>query len=611
MPETHYPNRNALWAELIVEELVYAGVAHVCISPGSRSTPLTLAIASRDDLHVHSHIDERSAAFFALGLAKQTGAPVALVCTSGSAGAHYHPAFIEALYARLPLIALTADRPVHLIGTGAGQTITQPGMFGPHVRASLHLELPQLSLQALHHLRTKIGQAARAATGRLGSAPGPVHINVPFEEPLAPVEVPGDIPGALAASRVLSRQRAHSWLAEHAAPGGLSARQLGFFARLCEQHERGVIVCGPHEPAHGEVREPLLALAAATGFPILADPLSPMRSGEGAQRVMTHYDTFLRSRPWASAHAPEVILRFGAQPTSKVYRFWREDHPGAIEVLVDPFGDVLEQTQQASHLVTASPGLFATQLAAQLTAPSAPTHWARELGQAEDLAAAAVSEALELGQREDVLWEGFIARSLALALPEAAMLWAASSMPIRDLDTFACARHTPLSVLSNRGANGIDGLIASAMGAATARPGAHALLIGDIAFLHDASSLLMASRGLDPRLQPDLTVVLVNNSGGGIFEHLPIAKFPEHFERHFITPHAIDFGQLCAGYGVTHQRVERPAALLAALSESFGRPGLRVIEAVVARADNVRRHRALWADITERLQNSTSQGGVP
>ena len=603
------PNLNALWARAILEELVRAGVRHVCISPGSRSTPLTLAAASHPRLRAHSHIDERCAAFFALGLGKATGAPAALICTSGTAGAHYYPAILEAAHARVPLIALTADRPFELQGTGAGQTMEQKELFGRHVRMHLHLERPDVTGQALRHVRVCVDRACAAAMGRTGAnAPGPVHINVPFREPLAPLPRPGQIPKNLLEDEplgALGREQA-PLVTISREPAPPAEADVEVLVEALRQARRPVIVCGPAEPIHGHIGAAAIALARAAGAPLLADPASGARRAPGAAGVAgSCQDAYLRSEPWRATHAPDLVVRLGAQPTSKVYRFWREQHPQATEILIDPFGQLLDQPQQAARLITAAPEPLCQRVAARHERPGCDPEWRQAFVRAERVA----DEALEaaLAEAGDSLWEGAIARDVAEALPAEAALFAASSMPIRDLDTFARASDTPLEVLANRGVNGIDGLISTAMGVAAASARPCALLIGDVAFLHDVGGLLAASRGFDPRSpEPDLTVVLVHNGGGGIFEHLPIAGIsapgvPEHYERHFLTTHEVDFASVCRGYGVAHHLIEGRRALQDALAGCIGRPGVQVLEARVDLEENLARHRRAWDAVAAAL----------
>lgn len=591
----HDPNPNALWARVIVEELVRGGLRDVCISPGSRSTPLTLAFADHPEVRAHSHIDERSSAFFALGVARQTGRPVALVCTSGSAGAHYLPAVIEANMTRDPLIVLTADRPIELMACGSGQTISQQQLYGDQVRLMAHLETPDLDPLALRHLRFTLARALHAACGRPGAeAPGPVHLNVPMKEPLAPLptaDAPDPKLATLEPLAALGRPDAPLLTIDRTPPAP-PERALALITDALSQAVRPLVVVGP-QPPDPTLREALLAIAAR-GVPTLADPVSQLRVAHAPPTLCWRYDTWLRGAPVRAALAPDVIVRFGAYPTSKVYRFWREAHPETLEILVDAHGAIHDPTQQAAHLIIADPVAVARQVAARLPdAMPQAADWRVAIARQEEAARAAIEGALA---EDEPLWEGPIARAVLDALPEAATLLLASSMPIRDADTFGpLASHAP-RVLSNRGANGIDGLIATTLGAASHADGPTVALLGDVAFLHDVSSLLAASRCRHASGRPlDVTFVVVNNGGGGIFSYLPIAQFPDHFDEHFLTTHAIDLAPLCAAYGVAHTRTDTLDGMRALLPTRPA-PGVRVVEVMVSREHNVARHRALWQD---------------
>lgn len=609
------PNPSVFWGEVILEELARGGVRHVCVSPGSRSTPLTLAAAAHPDLHVHNHIDERSSAFFALGLAKATGQPVALVCTSGSALAHYLPAFIEAYHTRQPLIALSADRPVELIHTGAGQTIDQHHVLSSHTRLSLHLENPDLAPQSVRRLRTTLQRTLSTARGHISSAaiPGPVHLNIPFKEPLAPVEHEADSVAHLFETHLtdaLGRENEKPWIIHHFPQNSIDTSSLAPLLELLQQARRPVIVCGPQEPSQlrscQDFVQRVSQLTLELGALLLADPVSQARQLLDEQ-VATHaiatYDTLLRNQELRkSAHfAPDLIVRFGAQPTSKSYRFWREAQPHVMEILVDPYGEVLDHPQLSSHIVTAEPcALLEAILEEGVLRTCAPTDadWLDRWQRAHRLTLDAILH--DLTQIEP-LWEGQIAHTATTYLEESEDLFVASSMPIRDLDTCmqqVLGAHTHV-MWSNRGANGIDGLIATASGISAARQRRCTLLIGDVAFLHDASSLLTATRGADPDTPIRLRILIVNNHGGGIFSFLPIARTDSpHFHEHFITPHQVDFAPLCQAYGVPHTRVSNLDDLRAALCHET--PITRVhhvevIEVLVDRTHNVEVHQKLWA----------------
>jgi len=595
------PNINALWGRVIVEELVRSGVRDACLSPGSRNTPLVLALANHPEVRIHSIVDERSAGFFGLGIAKAAGRPVVLVCTSGSAGAHYLPAIIEANHSGIPLVALTADRPWELQQAGAGQTIEQKHFFGKELRDFVHTELPSTEALALRHLRVSVDRAIAKAMGIPGNHLGPVHLNVPFREPLAPIphgRLPDDVE-ALA----LSGRRDPPLLSHHKAEARPHADSVAAIAKALDGAERPVVVCGPMEPWSSSPNG-FVELFAKLGVPVMADPLSQWRQGPISEYVLTHYDAFLRSEAWRTEHAPDVVLRFGRMPTSKVYRFWREAHPQATEILVTPDGVLHEPVQQAEIMLCADPNLTAEALAAAVTRAHHASSWTESLQRAERVAAAEVQRAVDA----DGIWEGVVVREVSRAMLPEDVYFAASSMPIRDLDTFGGASRRPGAVYCNRGANGIDGLISTSLGISTVEEGHVFAVLGDVAFLHDVSGLLAAtkSRHADG-VSMDVTFVVDNNGGGGIFEYLPIARYPEHFERLFVTTHDVDIAPLCAAYGVSHQRVTQREDLAAALAARRASSGVGVIEVMIDRADNVSRHRAMWDGVVRRLR----EGGAP
>lgn len=581
------PNRNALWARLIVEELYHSGVRHVCISPGSRSTPLSLATLAHGGLKATVHLDERTASFFALGLARAGDQPVALICTSGSAGAHYHPALIEAYYSRVPLIALTADRPEELMDCGSGQTIAQPGMFGPHVISSLALDPPVMDVLNVRHVRQSVARIVARATG-VASQPGPVHINVPFREPLEPLEVEGDIPDDVVC---VARSRERSALAHTSAPKALDASQLDALAMQIKGAARLAIVAGP-ALGHAPLDAKIMGLARRLNAPVLADPLSALRHGPSARaHICGHYDVFMRHEPWRRAHAPQLVLRFGMMPTSKVYRFWREAHPEAQELLVDPYAQSFDPVQQAQQLIVADPNLLVEGLLARIEESAGDALWLKRWQLAEKAAIEGVDESI---QEDDAMWEGYIAHAVLDAAAPHQRVCVASSMPIRDIDAFGGVSEVPKTLLSSRGANGIDGLNATAFGVAYAAQQPVLSLLGDVAFFHDVGGLMAAYQA------PPVTIVVINNAGGGIFSYLPIAAYPEHFERLFLTPPQAKIEPIAAAYDLGYERITTRAQLQAALSRPVSVS--RILEVIVDREDNVRRHRRCWQRVATKLE---------
>jgi 2-succinyl-5-enolpyruvyl-6-hydroxy-3-cyclohexene-1-carboxylate synthase len=563
------PNRNALWARALVEELARSGVDAACVCPGSRSTPLTVALTEHEDVRVFSHLDERSAAFFALGRAKRTGRPTPVVSTSGTATANFHPAVMEANQARVPLLVLTADRPTELRDSGANQTVDQVKLYGDAVRYYRDLPEPEADDRKLRSLRTAVCRAVGATTG---ANPGPVHLNVPFRKPLEPVEVPGDVPEEFAADYPLAAEgRDGPFVAvDHgrALPGDAMLADL---AAAAESAERGLVVAGPDDS--GLAPEAAAALTDATGFPILADPLSGLRFGDHVPDapVVGGYDGFLA----AGVPEPDFVLRFGASPTSKPLRNYLRDS-GAREVLVDPAGGWREATFTASDLVVADPTETARALGERVHADR--DGWTERVMAAESRYWEAVDEF-----DADGLMEGDVVAAAADDAPDPATVFVSNSMPVRDLDRFARPRAADLTVLGNRGASGIDGVTSSALGAGSATDDPLVLITGDLAYYHDSNGLLALER-----CGVDATVVLLNNDGGGIFHMLPIEAFDPPFTGQFKTPHGLDFAPTGDTYDLEFYRVETLSAFRDAYGQSLDSPGTQVIE---VRTDAERSHR--------------------
>jgi 2-succinyl-5-enolpyruvyl-6-hydroxy-3-cyclohexene-1-carboxylate synthase len=574
-----------------VEELVRAGVRHACVAPGSRSTPLALTLAAHAGIRTWMHLDERSAAFFALGMARWSGRPVALLCTSGTAAANFLPAVVEARQGRVPLVVLTADRPPELRDVGAAQTIDQNHLFGAHAKWFVDVSLPEATAPMLRHARTL---ACRAAATAAAAPAGPVHLNFPFREPLVPV--PLAMPAGLAPDDALAwtgRPDGAPWVRVADAPRVPDAATVAWLGTLLRDARRPLVVCGPQpDPSLGEA---LGGLAERVGAPLLADPLSGVRWGAHARgAVIDAYDAFLRDAGVAAALAPDVVLRIGAIPTSKPLLQYLERHAAARQVVVDAAGWP-DPLLRAAAVVHAEPRAVCEAVSTIVPSPAASS-WL-ECWRAHDADSRRAIDA-HLA-RLDEPFEGRVLRDVAAALPDGATLWVSSSMPVRDLDGFAAGDGRALRVLANRGANGIDGVVSSALGAAAAAAeagaGPLALVIGDLAFYHDMNGLLAA------RLHAlQATIVLVNNDGGGIFSFLPQAAHPAHFERLFGTPHGLDFRMAAALYGASFVSLEHGDDVGAAVRAALHEPRLDVIEVRTDRARNVELHRAVWAAVAAR-----------
>ncbi|MDO8611873.1 MAG: 2-succinyl-5-enolpyruvyl-6-hydroxy-3-cyclohexene-1-carboxylic-acid synthase [Dehalococcoidia bacterium] len=569
-----------------VDELARSGVTHACICPGSRSTPLALLLRRHPGIRVWTHLDERSAAFFALGMAKALREPVAVVSTSGTAAVNFAPAVVEAYYARVPLLALTADRPPELRDVGANQTIDQVRLYGAHVKWFVETLLPEASEEAVRYARTV---ACRAVATARGDVPGPVHVNLPFREPLIPAGE-GPPPGRDAGSipYVTVRQ----------APRRPEPAELASLAAELRAARHGLIVCGPQDDP--EFPGAVVRLAAELGYPILADPLSQVRCGvHFGPAVIDAYDAFLRDDGAAGSLAPEVVLRFGGTPVSKPLLLYLERHRRARQVLVDP-GGWHDPGLVASDVVHADAASFCRALLGALSSRSdergAPARgeWLHRWQEANDKARSALAGRLrsEPGPSEPGVFV-----ELAGLLPAGATLFAGNSMPVRDLDAFFPGSDRPLRFLVNRGASGIDGVVSTALGASAVSSGPLVLVIGDLSFYHDMNGLLAAKRyGLRA------TIVLLNNDGGGIFSFLPQAEEPEHFEELFGTPHGLDFRHAAEMYDLAYRPADDVPAFRRAVAESLDAPGTSLIEVRTDRRENAFLHRELWQAVSQTLR---------
>jgi 2-succinyl-5-enolpyruvyl-6-hydroxy-3-cyclohexene-1-carboxylate synthase len=585
-----YPNVNTLWAETLVAELVAGGVEAVCVSPGSRSTPLTVACAEHPDLRVYSHLDERSSAFFALGRAKRTGEPTPLVCTSGTAAANYHPAVIEADQSGVPMLLLTADRPPELTDSGANQTIDQEKLYGDAVRWYRDMPEPEADSRKVRMLRTTV---ARALSNSIGSDPGPVHLNCRFRKPLEPTPVPDDHPDAVpddwaGGDRLAAAGRDGPFVTTTQGAGRLEDADLERVVSAVQAADRGLIVAGPADDGLGP--DALDALAAATGFPVLADPLSNRRFGRQtvADSVLGGYDAYLGTDTVDDWPEPDVVVRFGASPTSKPLRHYLRD-ADCRQFVVDASGRWTEATFTASDLLVADPDVTASAVADRVGEPADPA-WVERFERAERTHWDVVADALD-GE----YWEGGVLADVTRLAPDPATVFVSNSMPVRDLDRFGEPRTADLTVLGNRGASGIDGITSTALGAGSATDDPLVLVTGDLAYYHDMNGLLALSR-----CGVDATIVLVDNDGGGIFHILPIEDH-DTFESQFKTPHGLDFEPTGELYGLAFERVADRESFVEAFERSVGSDGTQVLSVAFDAGESHARRDALRARLAERL----------
>jgi 2-succinyl-5-enolpyruvyl-6-hydroxy-3-cyclohexene-1-carboxylate synthase len=587
-----------------VEELARCGLRAACTSPGSRSTPLVLALAREPQLRCYSHIDERCAGFFALGLAKASGLPVAVTCTSGTAAAELLPAAIEAREARVPLLLLTADRPPELRESGAGQAIDQLKLYGTAAKWFFEVGSHEASPERLRWIRTL---ACRAYGRTLEGRPGVVHLNFPLREPLVH---DAELPPEPAAG---GRRPDGRPLVTRTPTRLLAPEDLASLAVPVARSRRGVVVAGRHE-RDTPLGDAAAAFCAAAGWPLLADPLSGARRGPAA---VAHYDALLRDTTFAAEVKPDLIVRVGDLPVSKPLRAWlaslRHDVPQTVLDVEDSWQDP-DATLARCHAL--EPAAALSQLAE--SPPAADPDWLASWRSADERAAEAILGVLARnGSDRDALGaagepgagalsEPAVAAELGVLLPAQATLFVASSMPVRDIESFWPVRADPPRVLCNRGANGIDGTVSSAFGVAAAGEGPVVLLIGDVALAYDIGGLLAHSR-----LGLELTIVLLNNGGGGIFDFLPVGRSETAqaggvYTEHIATPTGLDFAKAAALYDLAHERVQDIPAFRTALERAFapgGSSGSRIIEVRGERAANVELHGRVWEAVAAALDS--------
>jgi 2-succinyl-5-enolpyruvyl-6-hydroxy-3-cyclohexene-1-carboxylate synthase len=577
-------NANTALASAFVEELARSGLRRAVISPGSRSGPLAVALWRQREIEVTVIVDERSAAFFALGAAQASRSPVAMLCTSGTAAANFHPAICEADQSAVPLIALTADRPPELRGIGAGQTIDQLKLFGSAVRWFCDVGTHEADDEGLLHYRSTACRAFAAARGE--PRPGPVHLNLAWREPLAPLPVEG----AVTATDPLALEGRERRPLTAVTPIDLEPSEflLTEVAKHIAEANSGVIVAGRQPDP--ELREPLAHLARAAGFPILAEPTSQLRCGpHDRSHVVTAYDLLLRDEAFGDRVAPDLVLRFGEMPTSKPLRAWLAGSD-AEAIVVDPRGGWNEPSRRAAALLRADPTELAAGWAALLEGEGesreAPAVWL----DAERAARAAV--AAELDGAESPTEPG-LQLALGAAHRDGDLVYTASSMPIRDQEAFLPAGEADVLFLCNRGAHGIDGLVSSGIGAAEASGRPTTVVTGDLGLLHDVGGLAALREVAAP-----VRIVVVDNDGGGIFHFLPqrSALDAGEFEALMGTPHALDAAKAADLFGLPHRRLESLEQLPGALAAGTG-----LISVPVDRHANVDLHRRLADRVSATL----------
>lgn len=593
-PATH-------WARVFLDELSRAGVKHVCIAPGSRSTPLVLSAGGDERFRCTVHLDERCAGFFALGIGKATGVPAAVITTSGTAAANLYPAIVEASQAETPLLLITADRPHRQRGTDANQTIDQIGMFGGYVRAFLDLPNPRLDEADLLRVRAMGCQAVAAAKGLPA---GPVHVNAPFAKPLEPT--PDD--GA-----VLVRAAPGLRMAMEGRPRGApltrvptqrplpATEEIDELAGQLRRILDGIVVAGPL-PDPVRAGSAIIRLAAAAGYPLLADPLSGARFGEAhGASILGSYDLFLRVPEVRKVLRPGIVLRVGRAPTSAVLCDWLAEMTDVPQVVIDPGPRWKDHRSSAGVYLRADPAGVADAMAGRVARPPSGG-WRDRWSRFEDAARTAAAQGHDEG-----LFEGTVLADVVGGLQARHPLVVAGSMPVRDLDSFGVPRAAPLRVFGNRGASGIDGMVSTALGVAAGSGQPAVAVLGDIAFYHDMNGLLaVREQGVDA------VFVVIHNDGGGIFQMLPIRAYEPAFSRYFVTPHGLDFKHAAQLYGLRFHQPGDRVAVRHALRAALAMGGSHIIEVRSDRIENQRRHEAVYEAVAAAVrQRIEEQEGTP
>ena len=566
-----FRNTNSVWASILAATLQRLGLTTAVICPGSRSTPLAVAFAQHPQIEAIPVLDERSASFFALGIAKRTHRPVVLVCTSGTAGANFYPAIIEAKESRVPLIVLTADRPPELRDCHSGQTIDQVKLYGNYPNWQTELAVPSLDIKLLRYLRQTIIYAWERSHF---PTPGAVHLNIPFRDPLAPIpELETE-----AFKSQLQPEEFFAGITPYIQTQTSSIPNLETLLEKWLQEERGIIIAGVAEPIQPEEYCSAIAhLSTLLKFPVLAEGLSPVRNyAQLNPYLISTYDLILRNQQLAQQLTPKIVIQIGDLPTSKELRTWLQSIQPQ-QWIIDPSHHNLDSLHnQTQHLRISIQQLSLVAEEYFLSKKHAPDNRIEEIQKSyldfwrnsEASVRSSIDQKM-ISMQE--LFEGKLAWLLSQTLPPKTPIFISNSMPVRDVEFFWKPNNSEIQPFFNRGANGIDGTLSTALGIAH-RHQSSIMLTGDLALLHDTNGFLLRNKFFG-----SITIILINNNGGGIFEMLPIFKFDPPFEEFFATPQNINFADLCTTYNVDYELItswEHLQQLLNPLPTT----GIRVLE---------------------------------
>jgi len=584
-------NRNNFAAKVFIDQLISLGVTHACISPGSRSTPLTYALSENRRIKSFIHFDERSSAFFALGLAKATEEPVIVITTSGTAVAELYPAIIEAYMQRVPLIVCTADRPPELIGTGANQTINQRNIFKNHIRWFKDLGLPLLSKSGLQYFQ-KV--AIKAFQKSLIDDKGPVHLNFPFRKPLEPSVFTDEV------SKEIFSLKPQKVIQNKTNEVSVRSRAISKLVDELESQKRGLIIVGPMDYNQNSIVQ-IKKLSALLKYPILADGLSQLRFGvtEKDKNVLCNSNFFLQVKSFIDENDPEIILQFGRTPTSSALeKFLTETK--ANRYLINQYGDKFDPSRNAKKIFSIDPKVFCEGIVSRLKSKKfnrGKSAWQNKFVKAEG-----TCEKIKLKYLDKpALNEPSIILETINTIPSGSHIFIGNSLPVRDLDHFLSNTAKKLTIYFNRGASGIDGVTSSALGIAAGKK--HTFLItGDLSFLHDLGALSLASKYSAP-----LTIVLINNNGGGIFESLPIAKSEKIIKEYFTTPHNLNLSEIVKSFGISYSLINNRAKLKNHILKSLTKKSTSVLEVKTDAGKSVEIRKNYLEEVQKKLNKELSK----
>jgi 2-succinyl-5-enolpyruvyl-6-hydroxy-3-cyclohexene-1-carboxylate synthase len=588
-------NRNILWAKIFIDQLAALGVKYACISPGFRSTPLTYVLSKNRKIKSFINIDERSSAFFALGLARATKQPVMIVTTSGTAVAELYPAIIEAYQQRTPLIICTADRPPELIGTGANQTINQHNIFKNHIRWFRDLGLPSISETGFHHLQKIAIEAYRIS---LFEDKNPVHLNFPFRKPLEPSAFTDEVNSSIVKIRSLKYSKHKSSEINN------SYHTDKLIRRVTEEiinTPKGIILVGPmdNEP---EVIRAIKKLSALINYPVFADGLSQMRFGAGKKDIdiISNFNSILKSENFVREHEPDVIIQFGRTPTSSVLESFLKE-TNANRYLINKYGDKFDPARNAKAILSFEPAAFCDQLISSINAKKFSkknSDWMRDFNKAEVISESIKNRIIGNAKFPN---EPVIITEILNRIPAGSNIFIGNSLPVRELDNFVSSTSKQLTIHFNRGASGIDGITSTALGISSAKKPT-VLITGDLSFLHDLNALAIAVKYSIP-----LSIFVINNNGGGIFETLPIADKSERFKEYFITPHNLNFSEITEAFGIDYKLIRQKSNLQTFLKNISNRKTPIVFEVKTNAVKSVELRNKYFNDVRKKLNKEFSK----